>query len=186
MEKYIKMVLLRVVKYSVFSIAVLLSMGVQASPVYPATPDALLADSADLGDIWFGPDSHSRWTTTSNIGSFSLFTSNSNAEMPSMTLIARSVPKTAILFPEQPHARFSLLDWRVTDWERNGSHLSTWENVTGGGARDYFDLVILVKPVHHFSTIPAVPATQEVPVPAALWLLGSGLLALFGLARRRV
>ena len=176
------MVLLRFVKYGIFALTLLLSIGVQASPVYPAAPNALLESPADLNGIWFGPDSHSRWTTTSNIGPFSLFTSNSGAVMPSTTLIARSVPKSAILFPEKPHSRFSLLDWRVTDWERNGSHLSTWESITGGEARDYFDLVILVKPIHHFS---AIPATQEVPVPAALWLLGSGLLALFGLARRR-
>lgn len=175
------MVLLRVVKYWIFVLVCLLPIALQASPVYPAAPNAMLESPADLDGVWFGPDSRSRWATTSNIGPFSLFTSNSSAVMPSMILITRSVPKTAILFPEKPHAQFSLLDWRVTDWERNGSHLSTWESITGGEPRDYFDLVILVKPVHFM----AVPATQEVPVPAALWLLGSGLLALFSLARRR-
>ncbi|MCA1806095.1 MAG: hypothetical protein LC646_12385 [Xanthomonadaceae bacterium] len=181
MEEYFKMVLLRFVKYGYFVLALLLSIGVQASPVYPNAPNALLENPVDLDEIWFGPDSHSRWTTTSNTGPFSLFTSNSSAVMPSMTLVARSVPRTTILFPEKPHAQFSLPGWRVTDWERNGSHLSTWESITGGEPRDYYDLVILVKPVH----FTGIPASQEVPVPAALWLLGSGLLALFGLARRR-
>lgn len=180
------MFFLRYVKYGFFSLAFLLPVGLQAALVYPASPHALFADQIDPDELWFGPDSTSRWAATSNLSSFSLLMPNSSALRPSMKLIARSVPKSAVLFPEQFQAQFSLHGWRVTDWERNGSHLFTWESITGGKSRDFYDLVVMVKPVH-FTAVPGSQelVTQEVPVPAALWLLGSGLLALFGWARRR-
>ena len=52
--------------------------------------------------------------------------------------------------------------------------------VVGGGPRNHHDLVIVVSGLEL-----AGPEVHPVPVPAALWLLGSGLLALFGLLRRR-
>ena len=52
--------------------------------------------------------------------------------------------------------------------------------VVGGGPRNHHDLVIVVSGLEL-----AGPEVHPVSVPAALWLLGSGLLALFGLLRRR-
>lgn len=48
-----------------------------------------------------------------------------------------------------------------------------WEDLAGGGDRDYQDFVAIVQDI------------TPVPLPTAVWLLGSGLIALAGVARRR-
>ena len=59
------------------------------------------------------------------------------------------------------------------DWTPN-EYVLAWEDVTGGAADfDYNDMVMIVESV------------QPVPVPAAVWLFGSGLIGLVGVARRR-
>ena len=61
--------------------------------------------------------------------------------------------------------------------EANGNGLTPAGAVTcpssGGGDCDFNDLVVMVESV------------QPIPVPAAVWLFGSGLLGLVGIARRR-
>jgi hypothetical protein len=143
---------------------------------------ALFAQDTILDGLWFGPDANMQWTATDKIGSHSLFMPQGGAILPSMKLIARSVPKGSILFPETNAVQYTLPGWQVTNWERNGSQLLTWERL-GSGPWDAFDLVVMVRPLA--PPFAALPVTQEVPVPAALWLFGSGLLALFGWARRR-
>src|SRR5262245_15551236 len=52
-------------------------------------------------------------------------------------------------------------------------YLLAWEDLAGGGDRDYQDFVA------------ALTDMTPVPLPTALWLLGSGLIGLAGVARRR-
>ncbi len=59
-------------------------------------------------------------------------------------------------------------------WTPN-EHVLAWEDLPGGGDLDYNDMVLMVE-----SVVPTV-----VPVPAAVWLFGTGLLGLVGVARRR-
>ncbi|HKE94531.1 MAG TPA: DUF4114 domain-containing protein [Povalibacter sp.] len=53
------------------------------------------------------------------------------------------------------------------------SYLLAWEDLAGGGDRDYQDFVAIVQDI------------RPVPLPTALWLLASGLIGLTGVARRR-
>ena len=48
-----------------------------------------------------------------------------------------------------------------------------WEDLVGGGDGDYQDFVVMVDSV------------LTAPVPAAVWLFGSGLLGLIGISRRK-
>jgi uncharacterized protein DUF4114 len=48
-----------------------------------------------------------------------------------------------------------------------------WEDLMGGGDLDYQDFVVVVQDI------------RPVPLPAALWLLVSGMMGLAGVARRR-
>jgi len=70
--------------------------------------------------------------------------------------------------------------WQITD-NRNkrliGAYVIAWEDLIGGGDRDYNDLVVLVKG--------GEVSLQPVPVPAALWLFASGLFGLAAVSRRR-
>ena len=59
-------------------------------------------------------------------------------------------------------------------WTPNEYALA-WEDLSGGGDLSYDDMVLMVESVE-----PTV-----VPVPAAVWLFGTGLIGLVGVARRR-
>jgi hypothetical protein len=60
-------------------------------------------------------------------------------------------------------------------WSAN-EYILAWEDLpVGSSDKDYNDMVLIVESVN-----PAV-----VPVPAAVWLFGSGLLGLVGVARRK-
>ena len=48
-----------------------------------------------------------------------------------------------------------------------------WEDLFGGGDRDYQDFVVVVQDI------------RPVPLPPAVWLLASSLIGLAGVARRR-
>lgn len=96
-------------------------------------------------------------------------------------LDSQPIPASSALVPGDDYAQTTLQAWRVTAGEFSGSYLFTWENVVGGGPHNHHDLAILVSGVQLVG-----PDVHPVPVPAALWLLGSGLLGLFGLLRRRV
>lgn len=95
-------------------------------------------------------------------------------------LDSKPIPASSALIPGDDYAQTTLKAWQVTAGEFSGSYLFTWENVVGGGPHNHHDLAILISGVQL-----AGPDVHPVPVPAALWLLGSGLLALFSLARRR-
>lgn len=56
---------------------------------------------------------------------------------------------------------------------RPDDFILAWEDLAGGGDRDYQDFVAIVQDI------------TPVPLPTAVWLLGSGLIALAGVARRR-
>jgi len=56
-----------------------------------------------------------------------------------------------------------------------GDHLIAWEDLINGQDRDYQDLVVKLQDI--------VPV--PVPLPTAFWLLGSGMIGLAGVARRR-
>ncbi len=80
-----------------------------------------------------------------------------------------------------------LVSWLVTGGEFTGSYVLAWEDYMGLGDRDYNDLVMVISGVRLFDGVTGggLDNVQVVPVPAALWLFGSGLLALVGLLRRR-
>ena len=66
-----------------------------------------------------------------------------------------------------------MVSWMITDGEYAGDYVIAWEDLKKLGDRDYNDLVVRVSGV------------SVVPVPAAAWLFGSGLLAIAAFARRR-
>lgn len=65
-----------------------------------------------------------------------------------------------------------MVSWLITDGEYAGDYVVAWEDLKKLGDRDYNDLVVRVSGV------------TVVPVPAAAWLFGAGLLTLYGAARR--
>lgn len=71
-------------------------------------------------------------------------------------------------------AKDHMVSWLITDGQFAGDYVIAWEDLKNLGDRDYNDLVVRVSGV------------TVVPVPAATWLFGSGLLALAAFLRRRV
>ena len=71
------------------------------------------------------------------------------------------------------HEKDHMVSWLITDGVYAGDYVVAWEDLKKLGDRDYNDLVVRVSGV------------RVVPVPAALWLFGSGLLGLIALVRRR-
>ena len=67
-----------------------------------------------------------------------------------------------------------MVSWLITGGDYAGDYVLAWEDLKHLGDRDYNDLVVRVSGV------------SVVPVPAAVWLFGSGLLGLAAAARRRV
>ena len=65
-----------------------------------------------------------------------------------------------------------MVSWLITGGEYAGDYVIAWEDLKKLGDRDYNDLVVRVS------------GASVVPVPAAVWLFGSGLLGLVGIARR--
>jgi hypothetical protein len=66
-----------------------------------------------------------------------------------------------------------MVSWLITGGDHAGDYVIAWEDLQKLGDRDYNDLVICV-----FGVSP-------VPVPAALWLFGAGLLSMVTVVRRR-
>lgn len=66
-----------------------------------------------------------------------------------------------------------MVSWLITDGDYAGDYVIAWEDLKKLGDRDYNDLVVRVSGV------------SAVPVPAALWLFGSGLLGLAAVVRGR-
>jgi len=66
-----------------------------------------------------------------------------------------------------------MVSWLITGGQYEGDYLVAWEDLKKLGDRDYNDLVVRVTGV------------TAVPVPAAAWLFGSGLIGLAMVARRR-
>jgi len=66
-----------------------------------------------------------------------------------------------------------MVSWLITGGRYEGDYVLAWEDLEHLGDRDYNDLVVRVSGV------------SVVPVPAAVWLFGSGLLGLAAVARRR-
>lgn len=92
-------------------------------------------------------------------------------------------PSGAPLWSSRSDDNADSLDHMVTWQIRSDSHedlhgafVIAWEDLYGGGDRDFNDLVLLVK---------GDVALAAVPIPAALWLFGSGLLGLLAATRRR-
>ena len=67
-----------------------------------------------------------------------------------------------------------MVSWLITDGQYAGDYVLAWEDLMFLGDRDYNDLVVRVSGV------------SVVPVPAAIWLFGSGLFGFAVVARRRV
>jgi len=66
-----------------------------------------------------------------------------------------------------------MVSWLITDGHFAGDYIIAWEDLEKLGDRDYNDLVIRIS------------GASPVPVPAALWLFGAGLLGLAAVAGRR-
>ena len=85
-------------------------------------------------------------------------------------------PSGAPLWTSLPSQNSDGLDhmvtWKITDGPAVGNWVIAWEDLTGGGDRDFNDIVLEV-------------SLQPIPIPAAVWLFGSGLLGLIGIARRK-
>ena len=73
--------------------------------------------------------------------------------------------------PELDH----MVSWLITGGEFAGDYILAWEDLKFLGDRDYNDLVVRLSGV----------SPQVVPVPAAAWLFGSGLIGLAAFVRRR-
>jgi hypothetical protein len=82
-------------------------------------------------------------------------------------------PSDAPLWTSRPSQNSDGLDhmvtWRITD--RPNTWVIAWEDLPGGGDHDYNDLVVEVN-------------VAPVPIPAAILLLGSGLVGLLGVRKK--
>ena len=95
------------------------------------------------------------------------------------------------LWSSAPADNSDLLDHMVT-WKITSSHnrnlvgafVLAWEDLRGDSDRDFNDLVLLIKGDVDTQGFPGQAQSAVVPVPAALWLFGSGLLGLAATARR--
>lgn len=67
-----------------------------------------------------------------------------------------------------------MVSWLITSGQYKGDYVLAWEDLKNLGDHDYNDLVVRVSGV------------AIVPVPAAVWLFGSGLLGFAAVIRRRV
>ena len=87
-------------------------------------------------------------------------------------------PSGAPLWTSLPGQNSDSLDhmvtWLITGGQGNtaGNWVIAWEDLPGGGDRDFNDIVLEVN-------------VAPVPIPAAVWLFGSGLLGLIGIGRRK-
>ena len=72
-----------------------------------------------------------------------------------------------------------MVSWLIIDGEYAGDYILAWEDTKFLGDRDYNDLIVQVSGVSY-------SAVSAVPVPAAIWLFGSGLIGLAVIARRRI
>jgi hypothetical protein len=66
-----------------------------------------------------------------------------------------------------------MVTWLITGGEGNEvrKYVIAWEDLSGGGDRDFNDLVVEVN-------------VAPVPIPAAILLLGSGLVGLAGIRKK--
>jgi hypothetical protein len=84
-------------------------------------------------------------------------------------------PSGAPLWTSLPSQNSDSLDhmvtWLITGGDAVGNYVIAWEDLFGGGDRDFNDLVVEVN-------------VAPVPLPATLWFLGSGLIGLVGIRRK--
>ena len=65
-----------------------------------------------------------------------------------------------------------MVTWLITGGESAGNYVIAWEDLPGAGDQDFNDVVLEVD-------------IRPIPIPAAVWLFGSGILGLLAMARRR-
>lgn len=109
------------------------------------------------------------WTTANQVissGVFGFYLGTTNGFLYSNT--AKNADGTDHMYAYGP------LDGGLTNPEWTGDYIQAWEDLPGGGDRDYQDFVASLTDI------------TPVPLPAAAWLFGSGLLALLPRLRRRV
>lgn len=103
-------------------------------------------------------------------------------------------PSSALLWTsaaaDNSDAMDHMVTWRIIASKNLaliGAYVIAWEDLPGGGDGDFNDLIMLIK--GDTSLAPDLPqvtgAAAPVPVPAALWLFGSGLLGLGMVFRQR-
>jgi hypothetical protein len=84
-------------------------------------------------------------------------------------------PSGAPLWTSLPSQNSDTLDhmvtWKIIGGPAEGNWVIAWEDLPGGGDRDFNDLVVEVN-------------VAPVPIPAAILLLGSGLVGLAGIRKK--
>ncbi len=128
----------------------------------------------DLNEPGFADDSFvSLFTVPGGTNGIGLGGPSANLDSGNVAFLWALDPSGAPLWTSLPSQNSDGLDhmvtWRITD--RPNTWVIAWEDLAGGGDRDFNDLVVEV-------------SVAPVPIPPAILLLGSGLVAMIGIRRR--
>lgn len=176
----------------VVSIFDILNITIDAKPGFEIT-DLTLAEtgdyqlSADFGSSGNAPQVNARglWAITSN----TKIDTNGNGDLPAgFNFRKGNLFDTGTLTGQTNSSAWSISETvdlsSVTGWGTDTSVTATLENHISAWTFDSGELANIAKKFGGV-TIDVTTAPTVVPVPAAVWLFGSGLIGLVAIARRR-